>query len=170
MNKPTGNIGKTLTSAYFFSIVGNPDNLKTLAPHMMLWHVPPAINKDHLPDSLYCSIYIKEPLERAFTKIVQRGLTHLVHSCDGCYNNRAKRGNRLTKSLHAGGAAIDINASTNQFNKKGDMPAELVACFTEEGLHWGGYWTKPLDYMHFQLTLEEFIKQYTRIHSKPPAH
>ncbi|MBT9097492.1 M15 family metallopeptidase [Methylovulum psychrotolerans] len=162
------NKGTVLTSAYFFGVVGDPDNLKKIAHHLTDWHVPEHLNKGHLPHKMYTSIYMVEPLTQAFTNIVERGLVDQVHSYDGSYNNRPKRGNPLTKSLHAGGAAIDLNAATNQFNKVGDMSTELIECFTDVGFHSGAFWKKPKDYMHMQLSKDLFDAQYLRIHGKLP--
>ena len=89
-----------------------------------------------------------------FRLIGERGLASAFHSFDGCYVNRPKRmGNGL--SMHAYGAAVDINASTNPQGGAGDMPAAIVAIAYECGLTWGGIFNGPyIDKMHFQKGVE----------------
>lgn len=72
----------------------------------------------------------------------------------GVYNNRAKRGS-TSKSLHAWGAAIDLDADDNSFRDswpmKADMPLEIMEEFAREGwLSAGAFW--GYDAMHFQAT------------------
>lgn len=72
----------------------------------------------------------------------------------GLFNNRNKRGG-TTKSLHAWGAAIDLDADDNTFRNswpmQSDMPLEIIEEFAKEG------WTSAAafwgyDSMHFQAT------------------
>jgi hypothetical protein len=73
----------------------------------------------------------------------------------GCYNNRPMRGGSLP-SLHARGAAIDLDPDTNR-NKQAwpasaTMPIEVMEVFASEG--WtcaGAAWGR--DAMHFQATV-----------------
>jgi hypothetical protein len=73
----------------------------------------------------------------------------------GCYNNRPMRGGSLP-SLHARGAAIDLDPDTNR-NKQAwpasaTMPLEVMEIFAAEG--WvcaGSAWGR--DAMHFQATV-----------------
>lgn len=72
----------------------------------------------------------------------------------GIFNNRNKRGGS-SKSLHAYGAAIDLDADDNTFRDswpmKADMPLEIMECFAREG--WksaGAFW--GYDAMHFEAT------------------
>jgi hypothetical protein len=72
----------------------------------------------------------------------------------GIFNNRNKRGGS-TKSLHAWGAAIDLDADDNTFRDswpmKADMPLEIMECFAREGwLPAGAFW--GYDAMHMQAT------------------
>lgn len=72
----------------------------------------------------------------------------------GCFNNRNKRGGN-TKSLHAWGAAIDLDADDNTFRDswpmQADMPLEIMECFAREGwISAGAFW--GYDAMHFQAT------------------
>jgi hypothetical protein len=72
----------------------------------------------------------------------------------GVFNNRNKRGGS-SKSLHAYGAAIDLDADDNTFRDEwpaqADMPIEIMECFAREG--WksaGAFW--GYDSMHFEAT------------------
>jgi hypothetical protein len=58
-------------------------------------------------------------------------------------------------SYHAFGLAIDINPQSNPYVASGaaaahDMPSQYVQIFTAHGFVWGGNWSKPKDYMHFE--------------------
>jgi D-alanyl-D-alanine carboxypeptidase len=72
----------------------------------------------------------------------------------GVYNFRNKRGG-TTFSVHAWGAAIDLDADDNTFRDswpmKADMPLEIMEEFAKEGwLSAGAFW--GYDAMHFQAT------------------
>jgi hypothetical protein len=72
----------------------------------------------------------------------------------GVYNFRNKRGGS-TYSVHAWGAAIDLDADDNTFRDswpmKADMPLEIMEEFAKEGwLSAGAFW--GYDAMHFQAT------------------
>lgn len=72
-----------------------------------------------------------------------------LHNYSGCFNFRAKRGAK-SLSMHAYGAAIDLDAAHNPFRtKKFTMPAAAVQAFDAQGATWGGRWNPP-DAMHFQ--------------------
>jgi hypothetical protein len=72
----------------------------------------------------------------------------------GCYNFRLKRGG-TTYSLHAWGAAIDLDADDNSFRDnwpmKSDMPLEILEEFAKEGWTSAGPWW-GYDSMHHQAT------------------
>lgn len=72
----------------------------------------------------------------------------------GVFNFRAKRGGS-SYSVHAWGAAIDLDADDNTFRDswpmKSDMPLEIMECFAREG--WksaGAFW--GYDSMHAEAT------------------
>lgn len=72
----------------------------------------------------------------------------------GCFNFRPKRGG-TSWSLHAWGAAIDLDADENTFRDawpiKADMPIEIMEAFAREGwISAGAFW--GYDAMHFQAT------------------
>lgn len=83
-----------------------------------------------------------------------RGVMEEAEDYGGCFNFRLKRGGS-TYSLHAYGAAIDLDADDNTFRDswpmQADMPLEIMECFAREG--WvaaGAFW--GYDAMHFQAT------------------
>lgn len=79
---------------------------------------------------------------------------------DWSYNNRDIRG-ETTKSYHAFGIAIDVNALSNVLGTEGDMPAAVVAEWEREGGAWGGSFSRR-DPMHFEthLTPAQIRKRY----------
>lgn len=70
---------------------------------------------------------------------------------DWSYNNRNIAGTD-SKSKHAFGIALDINATTNYRGIRGDMPGAVAHRADDEGFAWGGSWSNP-DAMHFETTL-----------------
>ena len=77
-----------------------------------------------------------------------------MHLYGGCYAFRPVRGgNRL--SVHAYGAAVDLDPEGNPLGKEHDcgplmMPAPVVAIFEAEKWTWGGRFRNRPDCMHFQ--------------------
>ena len=72
----------------------------------------------------------------------------------GIFNFRLKRGG-TSYSLHAYGAAIDLDADDNTFRDtwplQSDMPLEIMECFAREGwISGGAFW--GYDAMHFEAT------------------
>lgn len=133
-----------LTSAQCLKVIGPPE----LERDMVVWMVPSEIRFNALPKKIYCNKRLVPLLSKAFENVKKRGLEDQVKTWDGCFNIRKKRG-ASSSSLHSWGLAIDINAAWNGFGKKPTMSPELVACFTDAGMDWGGTWSTP-DGMHFQ--------------------
>jgi hypothetical protein len=75
----------------------------------------------------------------------------------GGYNDRDATGKPGQKSIHAHGAAIDINSATNPFGSKlvTDMPSEIGQIAASLGLGWGGNWKSVKDAMHFSAAESE---------------
>ena len=75
-----------------------------------------------------------------------------LHLYGGCYAHRLVRGSRTSLSLHAYGAAIDLDPAHNPMGcpaSAAAMPPPVVALFEAEGWAWGGRFTRP-DPMHFE--------------------
>ena len=84
------------------------------------------------------------------------GQGYAINSLGG-YVDRDVRGQPGVKSVHAHGAAIDINPSANPFGSKlvTDMPADVASVAKQMGLGWGGNWTSVKDAMHFSVAKNE---------------
>lgn len=134
-----------VTSQQCLAKYGPPETEK----FMVLWDVPTELEHGAIPKRIYCNKDIVPLLNQAFKNINARGLANQVKTWDGCFNIRKKRG-ATSMSLHSWGLAIDINAAWNGFGKQPTMSPELVKCFTDAGLDWGGKWSRP-DGMHFQI-------------------
>ena len=136
-----------ITSKDCFAKYGDPSANE--CKFMVIWDVPTALEHGAIPKRVYCNKDLVPLLEKAFKNINDRFLAEQVKTWDGCFNIRRKRG-AASMSLHSWGLAIDINAAWNGFGKKPTMSPELVKCFTDAGLDWGGVWRRA-DGMHFQI-------------------
>jgi hypothetical protein len=102
-----------------------------------------------------CHAKVADSLVRVLRAVSQGPDRHLLQLYAGVYNNRLMRGGSLP-SLHARGAAIDIdpgaNANATHWPSKATMPLAVMECFAREGwLSAGAMWSR--DAMHFQATL-----------------
>lgn len=82
------------------------------------------------------------------------GIMEEAQDYGGVFNFRLKRGG-TSYSLHAYGAAIDLDADDNTFKEhwpmQADMPLEIMEAFAREGwISAGAFW--GYDAMHFQAT------------------
>ena len=136
-----------ITSKDCFAKYGDPSANERR--FMIVWDVPMALEHGAIPKRIYCNKDLIPLLEKAFKNVNDRGISAQIKTWDGCFNIRRKRG-AASMSLHSWGLAIDINAAWNGFGKKPTMSPELVKCFTDAGLDWGGVW-KRADGMHFQI-------------------
>lgn len=99
---------------------------------------------------IYCNRDIVPYLDAALKNVIDRDLVHLLSTFDGCFNIRSQRG-ATALSTHAFALSIDINSKTNPFGKNGNMPLDLVRCFTDAGARWGGLYIPPRqDSMHYE--------------------
>ncbi|GAA5146200.1 hypothetical protein GCM10023213_38890 [Prosthecobacter algae] len=106
-----------------------------------------------------CHWKVKDSLLRILTRIDKihgddRGVMEEAEDYGGIFNFRNKRFG-TTLSIHAWGAAIDLDADDNSFRDhwpmQADMPLEIMAEFAKEGwISAGAFW--GYDAMHFQAT------------------
>jgi len=101
-----------------------------------------------------CHKKVADSLKRVFTAISKGPHRAILGQYAGCYNNRAMRGGS-TPSLHARGAAVDLDPDRNgnhvSWPTAANMPLEVMEEFAKEG--WraaGAFWSR--DAMHFQAT------------------
>lgn len=137
----------------FYGSPGDESNLVSLEFPFRTFYAgrPVARFRCHkkVADSLSRILHQLRDLYGSNTKIMDP-----VSDYGGCFNFRPKRGGN-SWSLHAWGAAIDLDADDNTFRdpwpQKSDMPFEVMEVFAREG--WvcaGGEW--GYDAMHFQAT------------------
>lgn len=103
--------------------------------------------------SIYCHERVAESLLRILTKVA-KVCPGVLLKYAGVWNPRTMRGG-TRPSLHARGAAIDLDPSNNgnasHWPIKATMPIEVMECFAAEGwLCAGACWHR--DAMHFQAT------------------
>jgi len=109
-----------------------------------------------LTHRISCNPKVAASLRRIFAAILAHyGSPETIHATgvdifDGVYNDRNVRGANH-KSMHAFGAAIDIDAEHNPLGAtSGRMPSAVVEIFKAEGWRWGGDYTGRKDWMHFE--------------------
>lgn len=93
-----------------------------------------------------CNRKIAARLKAVFDEIKARGLSKYIHSFDGCYNKRKKRGGSAW-SVHSWGIAVDINARENPMGRSRMTygQSKLAEVFKKYGFH-----QLKNDPMHFQ--------------------
>ena len=137
----------------FYGKAGDESNLTSIVPPFTMLYGGKAIK------SLRCNKRVADSLLRVLTSL--KGLIASDPSTKdeaedygGCFNFRVKRGG-TSFSVHAYGAAIDLDADDNSFRDswpmKADMPLEIMECFAREGwISAGAFW--GYDSMHFEAT------------------
>jgi D-alanyl-D-alanine carboxypeptidase len=100
---------------------------------------------------------------------VPSDLTKFLTPTGGTYNCRTVAGSHA-RSMHAYGAAIDINTKYSEYWRwskdqnapawKNRIPTEIVRVFERHGFIWGGYWYH-FDTMHFEYRPELLPDQTT---------
>lgn len=104
--------------------------------------------------TIRCHTRVADSLKRVLEAIAAGPHASILANYAGCYNNRPMRGGSLP-SLHARGAAIDLDPDTNRLSQhwpvSATMPLEVMEAFAREGwLAAGAFWGR--DAMHFQAT------------------
>lgn len=116
-----------------------------------------------------CHRLAKEPFERAYQEVADRGLSHLIKTWDGLWVPRHMTW-QLSRPLssHSWGIAFDINAQWNGYGG-GTSPENLALAriFIKYGMDWGGFW-KVRDSMHYQLVDPNAYKKLDELMAAPP--
>jgi hypothetical protein len=99
--------------------------------------------------SFQCHRLLVGVFEAVFDELDRNGLQGSIKTWDGTFAFRVIRGDTHL-SVHAFGAAIDVNAATNPLGGRGDMSPDVVAVFRHFGFLWGGDFHGRKDPMHFQ--------------------
>lgn len=96
-----------------------------------------------------------EPFERALAAALVEAPQYTIRLLGGYSPRHQRHDPKLPLSIHALGAAIDINWDKNPMGSTliTDLPPALVAAFKREGWEWGGDWKKIKDAMHFQFAV-----------------
>lgn len=129
----------------FYGAAGDESQLVNLpAPVEMLY-------EGRRIKTIRCHRKVADSLGRALTDAYARR-PDVVQRYDGCFNNRPMRGGSLP-SLHARGAAIDLDAGRNgnrvSWPVAATMPIEIMEAFAREG--WVNLgWLIGRDSMHHQ--------------------
>lgn len=114
--------------------------------------LPITKHKENKKWTIECHKNIEQHLFNLFSDYVAKGYeeTYPIYQL-GCFVPRKKMCNpKRSLSIHAWGLAIDLNWAKNPVGKQGDMPHYVVTLFKQYGFDWGGVWTRPKDFMHFQ--------------------
>jgi len=104
--------------------------------------------------SIRCHKKVADSLRRVLVSIESSHCAYILSQYAGCFNNRQMRGGTLP-SLHARGAAIDLDPGPNGNHRSwpinANMPIQVMEEFSKEGwLAAGAFWGR--DAMHFQAT------------------
>ena len=137
----------------FYGSPGDESNLVTFKPPYRMVYDRTPVSK------IRCHKKVADSLERILTRVGANyghdfAIIGAAGDYSGCYNYRTKRGG-TSWSLHAWGAAIDLDADDNTFRDawpvKADMPLEIMEEFALDGwVSAGAFW--GYDAMHFQST------------------
>jgi hypothetical protein len=125
---------------------------RTLAAGTLPFPVPLDMHKPdgQMKTKFHAHRRLVSTFEAVFREIHRLGLQSEIMSWGGTYNFRPIRGTKRALSLHAFGAAIDLNAETNKLGAEGDMSPGVIEVFRHFGFVWGGDFGSRPDPMHFQ--------------------
>jgi hypothetical protein len=95
--------------------------------------------------------HFKPMLESAFRDLVLFDLYREIKTFDGCFKLRNITGSKSVLSLHAWGAAIDLNANENVHGSVGKWSPEFIQIMVNNGIYCGQNWIGRKDPMHFAM-------------------
>lgn len=137
----------------FYGPPGDESNLVTIEFPYPAFYEGKRVTKTRVHHK--CAESLLRVLKRIGTSFgTRRDVMEEAEDYGGVFNFRLKRGG-TTYSVHAWGAAIDLDADDNMFRDswpmRADMPLEIMECFAFEGwISAGAFW--GYDAMHFQAT------------------
>jgi hypothetical protein len=106
-----------------------------------------------LKGQVRCHRLLVPQLRGALAELEARGLGELIDPSQygGCWSPRHILFDPdRNLSLHAWGAAVDLNVEGNGYGEEPTMDPRVVEVFEAWGFAWGGHWRTP-DGMHFEL-------------------
>jgi hypothetical protein len=95
--------------------------------------------------------HFKAHLENALTELVLYDLFTEIKTFDGCYHLRNAKSDNALMSLHAWGAAIDLNAADNPRGCLGKWSDRFLEIMSNNGIFCGQAWEGRKDPMHFAM-------------------
>ncbi|MBL7717436.1 MAG: M15 family metallopeptidase [Flavipsychrobacter sp.] len=95
--------------------------------------------------------HFRPMLESAMKDLVLYNLYHEIRTFDGCFKLRNIKGSRSILSVHAWGAAIDLNSLENPNGSIGRWSEELIQVMVNNGIFCGQNWIGRKDPMHFAM-------------------
>lgn len=95
--------------------------------------------------------HFRPMLENAFKDLVLYDLYKEIKTFDGCFKLRNVKGSKSVLSLHAWGAAIDMNALDNPHGATGKWSDQFLQIMVNNGIFCGQNWIGRKDPMHFAM-------------------
>lgn len=137
----------------FYGAPGDESNLVTVTFPFPMFYEGKSVTKTRANKKCADSLF-RVLKDIGTSQGARRDVMEEAEDYGGVFNFRLKRGG-TSYSLHAYGAAIDLDADDNTFRDswpmKADMPLEIMEAFAKEGwLSAGAFW--GYDGMHFQAT------------------
>ncbi len=90
-------------------------------------------------------------LEQAFHELAIYDLFKEIRSFVGCFEVRAMKSNDALLSLHAWGAALDLNSTDNADSSSGIWSPDFLRIMLKNGIYCGQNWIERKDPMHFAM-------------------
>lgn len=151
--------GCTTTSALYGAGTGNGQ--LTRDQLISIYGDPPSVSRnltsvDFLGKSVTVHNKVAGCLAAVISDIKQSGVSYQIDAIGGYRIDGSGFGQIGERSYHNYGIAIDINPDDNPFTNnppaitRYTMPPEYVRAFKGRGWSWGGDWSGPWDYMHFE--------------------
>lgn len=121
--------------------------------HLKTYTVPLPYREMGIPTRIYGHPAFIAGILFPVLEDLMRQKQDLIATFDGCYNDRNIRGSLFAKSMHAAGAAVDLNAATNRMGSPSTQPELLVYLFEKHKAVWGAHFRRR-DPMHWELSKE----------------